>query len=63
MSDCTQAGWLWFCDVHDTHGNADSQDEAHYVSASHEEFYMLRDGEDFEGCEFAIVCVSEGVDV
>jgi hypothetical protein len=24
----TIAGWLWYCDEHGTHGNADSEDEA-----------------------------------
>lgn len=32
------ARWFWHCDEHDVHGNADSEDEAHYVAAAHLEF-------------------------
>jgi len=36
----TQAGWLWYCDIHDTHGNADSEDEAEtYADAHPREYY------------------------
>jgi hypothetical protein len=33
----TVGGWLWYCDEHDTHGNADSYEEAEVVSAAHSE--------------------------
>jgi hypothetical protein len=36
----TVAGWLWYCDEHDTHGNADSEDEAEHVAAAHVEFIV-----------------------
>lgn len=31
----TVAGWLWYCDDHDTHGNADSEHEAEAMSRFH----------------------------
>jgi cation transport regulator ChaB len=34
----TEAGWLWYCDTHDTHGNADSEQEARYIARAHVEF-------------------------
>ena len=38
-------GWLWYCDQHDTHGNADSQDEVEHMADAHVEFF-LEDGDD-----------------
>ena len=35
----TAGGWIWYCDTHDTHGNADSQGEADYIS-DHHAIYM-----------------------
>jgi len=43
IGNCTVAGWFWYCDVHDTHGNADSEAEAEYVATSHEEFWVLQE--------------------
>jgi hypothetical protein len=39
---CSDTGnaWLWYCDDHDTHGNADSEDEAHHVAAAHVAYFM-----------------------
>ena len=34
----TTGGWLWYCDAHDTHGNADSEEEANIVSTAHAQF-------------------------
>lgn len=31
----THNGWLWYCDVHDTHGTANSQNEAEHVAEAH----------------------------
>ena len=36
---CTIAGWFWYCDLHDTHGNADSEDEAEFIAEAHLEFH------------------------
>lgn len=40
----TVNGWLWYCDQHDTHGNADTEDEADYMATAHEEWHEY--GED-----------------
>jgi len=40
----TMQGWLWYCDVHDTHGNADTEDEAWFVAQAHEEVRAIVDG-------------------
>ena len=37
----TKAGWIWYCDEHDTHGNADSADEAEWIADSHTSFYVM----------------------
>ena len=50
MNDCTTNGWYWYCDVHDTHGNADSQDEAEYMAAMHET-YQADNEYDHDGCD------------
>lgn len=54
VAPCTDHAWVWYCDVHDTHGNADSEDEAEYVASAHEGFFDLVGGEEFEGCDLAI---------
>ena len=59
---CTDHGWVWYCDVHDTHGNADSEDEAEYVASAHEGFFDLT-GEDFEGCDLIIARLDRPNDV
>ena len=38
----TQQGWLWHCHEHDTHGNADSEEEAQLCAEAHREFWMDR---------------------
>lgn len=40
----------WYCDVHDTYGNADSLAEAEHVAAAHAEFFFLADPDD-EPCD------------
>ena len=35
----TVAGWIWYCDSCDTHGNANSSDEAEYLAKSHAKYY------------------------
>lgn len=51
---CTVAGWYWYCDVHDTHGNADSEGEADALAGAHEAHKQLVDGE-IDGCEVVVV--------
>jgi len=53
IATCTNHAWVWYCDVHDSHGNADSEDEAEYVASAHEGFFDLT-GEEFEGCDLVI---------
>lgn len=36
----TADGWLWYCDEHDTHGNADDQGEAEYLAAAHRAWHQ-----------------------
>ncbi len=35
----TASGWLWYCDEHDTHGNANSEDEAELVGGAHSDYW------------------------
>jgi len=35
----TANGWLWYCDVHDTHGTANSQDEVEHVAQAHRDYH------------------------
>jgi hypothetical protein len=53
---CTTSGWYWYCDVHDTHGNADTQDEAEAISEAHQEYHDLMD-DDFDGCDLTVTQV------
>ena len=39
----TSNGWVWYCDEHDTHGNADSQEEAEFMADFHQEYFRLQD--------------------
>ena len=41
----TLAGWIWYCDEHVSHGNADSAEEAEWVATSHNEFFGVPEGE------------------
>jgi len=36
---CTMNGWYWYCDEHDTHGNADSKKEAMMIAKAHFKFH------------------------
>ena len=50
--------WEWYCDEHDTRGNADSKEEAEHVGDSHCEFKALFDEDwrmdDEEWCEITV---------
>lgn len=50
----TWHGWLWYCDAHDNHGNADEQGEAAACAAAH--MAWVGDGE----CDIHIVAVGLG---
>lgn len=50
----TVAGWLWYCDEHDSHGNADSEEEAWAVAQGHVDFFAVvtedaEDDDEYEG--------------
>lgn len=49
----TRRGFVWYCDLHDTHGNADTQAEAEFVAAAHEQFFQLQAPDD-EPCDLYI---------
>jgi hypothetical protein len=50
----TTNGWLYYCDEHDTHGNAGSQDEAEHMADAHVEFLLSDDEPDAEPCEVIV---------
>jgi hypothetical protein len=51
----TVAGWLWYCDEHDTHGNADSEEEAEHCADAHSEYMLMINGaEDAIGCRTVV---------
>src|SRR3954463_11425707 len=41
---CGLSGWYWYCNEHDAHGIADSEDEAEFVMDAHIEYHELHDG-------------------
>jgi hypothetical protein len=62
---CTQAGFYWYCDVHDTHGNADTADEAWHMADWHEEWWTTLAQESGqadadEGCDITVSDVTNG---
>lgn len=48
----TRNGWLWYCDEHDTHGNADEEDEAQDMAQAHVEYFLEQD--DDEPCRVIV---------
>jgi hypothetical protein len=54
---CTVAGWYWYCDVHDTHGNADSKDEALHMAQAHSDWHY-DDMDNPEECDGAVIEVA-----
>ena len=50
----TTAGFIWHCDEHDTHGNADFLMEAHASAYAHVHWMMQYTDQD-EECEYVIV--------
>jgi hypothetical protein len=57
--------WIWYCDEHDTHGNADTEHEAVYMGCAHSNYWRWisepvgdpedLDPKDLEGCEFVVM--------
>lgn len=52
-TDCTVAGWHWYCDVHNSHGNADFEEEAVAVAAAHEAWQGKNEA-DGQGCDITV---------
>jgi hypothetical protein len=42
----TAEAWLWYCDVHNTHGNADSKAEAEALDEAHTRYWNEHHGEE-----------------
>lgn len=49
----TIGGWLWYCNEHNTHGNADSEDEARSLATAHAA-HFAGDDEVGEICQLAV---------
>jgi hypothetical protein len=47
---CTHAGWYWYCDVHETHGNADSWQEAELIAEAHLKYKSIAENIDVDEC-------------
>jgi hypothetical protein len=39
VCETTVSGWVWYCDEHDSHGNADTEDEAVFMFDAHYDFH------------------------
>lgn len=50
----TVNGWLWYCDEHDTHGNADSEDEAGYMAHAHSDYHLDPQDGDGDPCDVIV---------
>jgi hypothetical protein len=53
----TQAGYTWYCDEHDTHGNADSEAEATWTGEAHREYFQFNKISS-DGCDMYIIDVA-----
>jgi hypothetical protein len=47
----TVQGWIYYCDEHETHGNADSENEGRHMAAAHVDYFLEHDGETADPCE------------
>lgn len=59
----TIGGWIWYCDEHDTHGNADSEEEAEFMADAHVEYFRMAEGlddDDDSFCAMYVVIAGEG---
>jgi hypothetical protein len=50
----TVQGWIYYCDEHDTHGNADSEDEARHMASAHTAYFLDHDEGQADPCEVFI---------
>jgi hypothetical protein len=44
-------GWIYYCDEHETHGNADNEDEARHMVAAHTDYFLKHDRDKADPCE------------
>ena len=51
---CTTGGWVWYCDEHDTHGNADIEDEAVFMADMHVMFWDEHSVAPADDCETVV---------
>lgn len=56
VCESTTGGWEWYCDAHDTHGNADSKEEAVFVAKSHAKFWKK-----YEDCDIYSIDVTNNI--
>ena len=57
----TARGFVWDGDLHDTHGNADSRQEAEYVAAAHANYFEEIDPLD-DPCDLYIEQIGQPLD-
>ena len=57
----TRLGFVWYCDLHDSHGNADSQQEAEYVATAHAAYFQEIDPLD-DPCDLYIEQVGQSLE-
>lgn len=50
----TTSGWLYYCDEHDTHGNADSEEEALHMADAHVDFFDSEEDGGDEPCQVVV---------
>jgi hypothetical protein len=53
VCDSTLNGWLYYCDEHDSHGNAGSQEEAEWLADAHTSFHADQEAES-DACEVIV---------
>ena len=46
----TVEAWLWYCDFHDSHGNADTEEEANEVAYAHKLHHL----DDEDECDIIV---------
>lgn len=54
---CIERGWVWLCDEHDSHGTADTWEEACHMAAGHVYWFeteALDTEDDTEPCQCLI---------
>jgi hypothetical protein len=48
MCKSTLGGWIWYCDACDTHGNANSSDEAEHMAEAHALYFSWDDSQEYD---------------